>query len=48
MSHFGFVKVAAGVPLVKVADTAYNAAQLEHLINEAVQQGVRALAFPEL
>ena len=39
MSHFGFVKVA---------DTAYNAAQLEHLINEAAQQGVRVLALPEL
>lgn len=48
MSHFGFVKVAAGVPLVKVADTAFNAAQLEHLISQAAQQGVRVVAFPEL
>lgn len=35
MNHFGFVKVAAGVPSVKVADPAYNAAQLEELIARA-------------
>jgi NAD+ synthase (glutamine-hydrolysing) len=48
MNHFGFVKVAAGVPSVKVADPAYNAAQLEELIARAAQEGVRAVVFPEL
>lgn len=48
MNHFGFVKVAAGVPSVKVADPAYNAAQLEELIVRAAQEGVRAVVFPEL
>ena len=47
MNHFGFVKVAAGVPSVKVADPAYNAAQLEELIVRAAQEGVRAVVFPE-
>ncbi len=48
MQHFGFVKVAAGVPLVKVADPVHNAAQLETLIMQAAGQGVRAAVFPEL
>lgn len=48
MDHYGFVKVAAGVPLVKVADPAYNAIQLEQLILQAASQGVRVVVFPEL
>ena len=48
MNDFGFVKVAACVPSVKVADPAYNAAQLEACLIRAVQEGVRAVVFPEL
>ena len=48
MNHFGFVKVAACVPSVKVADPAYNAAKLEECILRAAQEGVRAVVFPEL
>ena len=48
MDHYGFVKVAAGVPVVKVADPAYNAIQIEQLILQAVSQGVRVVVFPEL
>lgn len=48
MNHFGFVKVAAGIPLVRVGDTAHNAAQLEALIREAAAQGAQVVVFPEL
>lgn len=48
MNHFGFVKVAAGIPLVRVGDPAHNAAQLEALIREAAAQGTQVVAFPEL
>ncbi len=46
--NYGFVKVAAGVPSVKVADCDYNAQQLIKLIEEATSQGVSVLSFPEL
>lgn len=48
MNHFGFVKVAAGIPLVRVGDPAHNAAQLEALIREAAAQGAQVVVFPEL
>ncbi|MDR0988833.1 MAG: NAD(+) synthase, partial [Prevotellaceae bacterium] len=44
----GFVKVAAAVPRVTVADCAFNAAQTEALIIEAAGQGVEIVVFPEL
>ncbi|MDO4707797.1 MAG: NAD(+) synthase [Porphyromonadaceae bacterium] len=47
MKH-GFVKVAAGVPFVKVADCAYNVERIECLIREAETSGVEILTFPEL
>lgn len=48
MNDYGFVKVAAGVPLVKAADCAFNAAQAEEVISQAAAEGVRAVVFPEL
>jgi len=48
MKNYGFIKVAAGVPVVKVADCAYNATQTEALVKQAAQKGVRAVVFPEL
>lgn len=47
MKH-GFIKVAAAVPAVKVADIAYNVAQIESLIAQAEGQGVEIIVFPEL
>lgn len=46
--NYGFVKVAAAVPSVKVADCPYNARQIEALINIADGKGVQIIAFPEL
>ena len=45
---YGFVKVAAAVPAVKVADTEYNVLQIESLIAQAEGQGVEVMVFPEL
>jgi len=44
----GFIKVAAAVPRIKVADTAYNAEQVIKCIREAAEKEVEILAFPEL
>lgn len=45
---YGFVKVAAAVPRVKVADCNYNTEQTENLIAQAEGQGVEVICFPEL
>ena len=47
MKH-GFIKVAAATPEVKVADCIWNGEQTIKLIEEAEQQGVKVLVFPEL
>ncbi|MDY5857991.1 MAG: NAD(+) synthase [Porphyromonas sp.] len=47
MKH-GFVKVAAAVPFVRVADCMYNVERIERMINDADQQGVEIITFPEL
>ena len=48
MQNFGFVRVAAAVPMVRVADCVYNAAQIREQIAEAVEEGVEVICFPEL
>ena len=45
---YGFLKVAAAVPAVKVADVEYNVNQVESLIAQAEGQGVEVMVFPEL
>ena len=46
--RFGFVKVAAAIPAVKVADCKFNAQQTEKQIVIADGKGVQIIAFPEL
>jgi len=46
--NYGFVKVAAGVPRVKVADCKFNSERLEGLITIAEGKGVQILTFPEM
>ncbi len=48
MKNYGFVKVAAGIVPVSVADPFANITQLEKKIAEAARAGVRVLVFPEL
>ncbi len=44
----GFIKVAAVIPSVKVADCSYNVQQIESLIAMAEGKGVEVIVFPEL
>lgn len=44
----GFIKVAAATPDLKVADCAYNMQSMIALIDEAAQNQVKLLVFPEL
>jgi predicted amidohydrolase len=44
----GFVKVAAAVPAVKVADCKFNAQQTEKQIVIADGKGIQIIVFPEL
>lgn len=48
MTNYGFVRVAAASPCVKVADCNYNAEEIIKLIAEAEEQEVSAVVFPEL
>jgi len=45
---YGFIKVAAAVPAVKVADVDYNIQQIESLIAQGEGKGVEVMVFPEL
>lgn len=44
----GFLKAAAATPALRVADCAYNAAQITALAKQAAQTGAQLIAFPEL
>ena len=46
--NYGFVKVAAAVPRVKIADCNFNAKQLESLIAVADGKRVQIITFPEM
>ena len=46
--HFGYVRVAAAVPHMRVADCQYNATEIKKQITEAMQEGVEVVCFPEL
>jgi NAD+ synthase (glutamine-hydrolysing) len=48
MTSFEFVRCAAAVPDVRVADCAYNAAAIATLAQQAEAEGVQLLCFPEL
>ena len=45
---YGFVKVAAAVPAIKVADVDYNVQQIESLLAQAEGKGVEMIVTPEL
>jgi NAD+ synthase (glutamine-hydrolysing) len=48
MSYHGFLRVAAAVPTLRVADCAYNAEQILALMRQAEREQVAVLVFPEL
>lgn len=47
-TNFGFVRVAAAVPAIRVADCAFNAEQIKAQIDEALLSEVEVICFPEL
>ena len=46
--NYGFVKVAAAVPHVKVADCKFNVERIESQIAIAEGKGVQIIVFPEM
>jgi NAD+ synthase (glutamine-hydrolysing) len=46
--NYGFVKVGAAVPLLKVGDCSYNIEQTQVLMQRAEDNGVQMLCFPEM
>ena len=47
-TKFGYVRVAAAVPHMQVANCQYNATEIKKQIAEAVEEGVEVVCFPEL
>ena len=48
MKNYGFIRTAAAVPVVKVADVAHNVAEICRLAGEASEKEVSLIVFPEL
>ncbi|MDE5883314.1 MAG: NAD(+) synthase [Muribaculaceae bacterium] len=48
MENFGFIRVAAGVPNVKVADVDHNVSEIGKLIRQSIKKNVDILVLPEL
>ncbi len=48
LAAHGYVRVAVGVPRIRVADPAFNAAQTVELLGEASAAGAALVVFPEL
>ena len=48
MNNHGFIRVAAAVPAIRLADPAYNAEEICRLIDKAIEEEVSLIVFPEL
>lgn len=48
MADFGFVRVAAATPKVKVADCDFNTDEILRMIDDAEKENVSVIVFPEL
>ena len=48
MNNYGFIRTAAAVPAIRLADTKANTTEICRLIEEAAANEVSLLAFPEL
>jgi len=48
INDYGFVRVAAATPKLKVADCDYNVYEMKSMIDEAVKNQVQIICFPEL
>ena len=48
MNNYGYIKVAAAIPSVRVGDCNYNVSEIEKMIISAEGTGVEIIVFPEL
>ena len=48
MDNYGFFRVAAASPVVRVADVAFNTEEICRMIGLAAEEGISLIAFPEL
>lgn len=48
INDFGFLRVAAASPKLRVADCDYNVTEIKSVINQAVKNDVQIVCFPEL
>jgi NAD+ synthase (glutamine-hydrolysing) len=48
MKNYGFIRTAAAVPSIRLADPAYNAEEICRLIDKAIEEEVSLIVFPEL
>ncbi len=48
MDKYGFIKVTACVPVVRVADPVFNVNEIEKLLRQAAKANARVAVFPEL
>ncbi len=48
MENYGYIKVAAAIPELKVADCRFNVEKIKDLLLQAVENKVRVVCFPEL
>ncbi len=48
MKNYGFIRTAAAVPVVRIADTEHNAAEICRIAGEAFEKEVSLVVFPEL
>ncbi len=46
INDFGFIRVAAASPKLKVADCGYNTAEIKSVIERAGKENVQILCFP--
>lgn len=46
--NYGFIRVAAAIPDLKVADCFYNVSQMTEMVKTADTEGVEVICFPEL
>lgn len=48
INRYGFIRVAAASPRLKVADCDYNRSEIQKVIDRAVEEQVQIITFPEL
>lgn len=48
MKNYGFIRVAAAVPHIRIADAGHNTEEICRIVDKATEKGVTLLTFPEL